>query len=107
MVNGSFLLDFDFDTMNRVLKHPTKNLRSNVETAREGMITLRDLMELPDLDRIKEYMRTGFEDGLGVKTYKGVISENEHRLAKELSSMYSSGEWTYRMDNKRRRRRTV
>ncbi|HUV82351.1 MAG TPA: lipoate--protein ligase [archaeon] len=105
MVNGSFLLDFDFETMDQVLKHPTKNLRPHVNTARQGMITLSDLMELPDLEEIKQALRAGFEDALGIGTYDGQLSEAEIILAQELTTLYTSRDWIYRMDDKRKKRR--
>jgi len=105
MVNGSFLLDFDFDTMDRVLKHPTRNLRPEVKTAREGMVTLSDLMELPPVDIIKQTLRSGFEEALDIGTYEGTISGEEERLAVGLTRQYASLEWTYRMDQKRAKRK--
>jgi len=48
LINGSLLMDFDFVLMDNVLKNPTKNLYP-VATAREGMITLKDM-------RIKDSM---------------------------------------------------
>ncbi|MCL7413366.1 MAG: lipoate--protein ligase family protein [ANME-2 cluster archaeon] len=107
MVNGSFLLDFDFDTMDRVLKHPTMNLRPDVQTARDGMVTLSDLVELPPVDSIKQILRSGFEEALDIGTYEGTISDDEERLALELTRQYASLEWTYRMDNKRAKRKNV
>lgn len=104
MINGSFLLDFDFKSMDCVLKHPTMNLRPNVATAREGMVSLSDLMNLPDINHIKQVLRTGFEEGLGVKTYEGKISDAEEMLAKKLTMLYTSSDWTYRMDDKKAKR---
>lgn len=105
MVNGSFLLDFDFDTMDRVLKHPTMNLRPDVQTARDGMVTLSDLMELPPVDTIKQILRSGFEKALDIGTYEGTISDGEEERAFELTRQYTSLEWTYRMDRKRAKRK--
>ncbi len=66
LVNGSLLLDFDFDMMDRVLKNPTKNLRP-VASARDGMITLRQ-MGITDIDTVKKALRQGFEEALGVNS---------------------------------------
>ena len=107
MVNGSFLLDFDFETMDQVLKHPTKNLKPHVKTARQGMITLSDLMELPDLNEIKQALRAGFEDALRIGTYDSQVSEAEVNMAQELTPLYKSRDWTYRMDDKRKKRQKV
>ncbi|MCK4937699.1 MAG: lipoate--protein ligase family protein [Methanosarcinales archaeon] len=107
MVNGSFLLDFDFDTMDCALKHPARNLRPNVNTARDGMVTLSDLMDLPPLDKIKQALCMGFEEALGIGTYEGTILDEEEKLAVELTRQYASVEWTYRNDHKRAKRKKV
>lgn len=108
MVNGSLLLDFDFETMDKVLRHPTKNLRPHLRTAREGMITLFELMDTPpEPGHVKKALHSGFEDALGIDTYRGHISDSEHRLAEELLKQYTSRQWTYRMDIKREKRNKV
>jgi len=59
LVNGSFLLDFGFDEMDRVLKNPTKNLADGVECARDGMITLSELLGGAgyDIDHVKGVLK--------------------------------------------------
>ena len=104
MVNGSLLLDFDFEKMDLVLKHPVKNLRPHVKTARQGMTTLSDLMESPDPEEIKQALRAGFEEALCIRTYDGQVSEAEVNIAYELTALYKSRDWTYRMDDKRKKR---
>jgi lipoate-protein ligase A len=62
LVNGSFLLDFGFDEMDRVLKNPTKNLAEGVERARDGMITLSELLNGAgyDIHHVKGALKRGF-----------------------------------------------
>jgi lipoate-protein ligase A len=107
LVNGSFLLDFGFDEMDRVLKNPTKNLADGVERARDGMITLLDLLGGADYDinHVKGALKRGFEDALGVEARRSALTESEIALARRLSEKHRSREWVYRMDDKRRRRR--
>jgi lipoate-protein ligase A len=99
LINGSLLLDFDFGLMDRVLKNPTKNLYP-VATAREGMITLKDI-GITDIDLAKKSLREGFETALGITTYEGKLTENEINISNQLLEKYLSHEWTYRMDIKR------
>ncbi|CAD7768557.1 Lipoate-protein ligase A subunit 1 [Candidatus Methanoperedenaceae archaeon GB37] len=104
LVNGSLLLDFNFDDMDRVLKNPTKNLREGISSARDGMITLSELLgRTPDLEEAKSVLRDGFEAALGVTTRDGVLTESEIELAEHLSKRHKSRDWIYRMDNKRRK----
>lgn len=99
LINGSFLLDFDFELMDMVLKNPTKNLYP-VASAREGMITLKDL-GLMDIFLAKKALREGFETALGMTTRDGPLTESEVYTADQLLEKYLSHDWTYRMDIKR------
>jgi len=107
LVNGSFLLDFGFDEMDRVLKNPPMNLAEGVECARDGMITLSELLDGAgyDIDYVKGALKRGFEDALGVEAQRGVLTDSEIELAQRLSEKHRSRDWIYRMDDKRRRRR--
>lgn len=95
-------MDFDFGLMDRALKNPTKNLYP-VNTAREGMITLKD-MGIMDIDLVKKALKEGFETALGIGTYPGLLTENEINTADQLLGKYQDHNWTYRMDIKRSKR---
>lgn len=103
LINGSLLLDFDFELMDKVLKNPTKNLYP-VNTARDGMITLKDI-GITENELIKNALRDGFEKGLCITTIDGELTENEIITAGKLLEKYKSIDWTYRMDIKRKRRK--
>ncbi len=99
LVNGSLLLDFDFDLMDRVLKNPVKNLFP-VASAREGMITLRE-MGVTDMTEVKKLLRQGFENALGIRSQDGALAEGEIEESGRLLQKYLRHEWTYRMDIRR------
>jgi lipoate-protein ligase A len=103
LVNGSLLLDFDFELMDKVLKTPTKNLYP-VASAREGMVTLREL-GIIDIDVIKNSLRQGFENALGISSFQGKLTESENELAADLLEKYVRNDWIYKMDNKRAMRK--
>jgi len=107
LVNGSFLLDFGFDEMDRVLKNPTMNLSEGVERARDGMITLSELLDGTgyDIDHVKGALKRGFEDALGIGARCSVLTDSEIELTQRLSEKHRSRDWIYRMDDKRLRRR--
>ncbi len=107
LVNGSFLLDFGFDEMDRVLKNPTKNLAEGVQNARDGMVTFSELLDGTDYDieHVKSAMKKGFEDALGIKSRRGVLTDSETEVAEQLSDKHRSRDWIYRLDDKRRKRR--
>jgi lipoate-protein ligase A len=103
LINGSLLLDFDFELMDKVLKNPTKNLFS-VNCAREGMITLKDL-GVTDIGFVKKTLRSGFESAIGITSEEGVLTEDEIQKADRLLEKYLDHEWTYKMDIKRAMRK--
>ncbi|MCE8422812.1 MAG: lipoate--protein ligase family protein [Candidatus Methanoperedens sp.] len=99
LVNGSLLIDFDFELMDKVMKNPTKNLKP-VANARDGMITLKE-MGITDIIEIITALREGFERALGVKSQDGALTGSELDMAYRLLEKYTQKEWTYRMDIKR------
>ena len=103
LVNGSLLLDFDFEIMDRVLKNPTKNLRP-VASAMEGMITLRQ-MGITGVETVKKALKDGFEEALGIKSCDGELTDSENELASVLLEKYLRNDWIYKMDNKRTMRK--
>lgn len=103
LVNGSLLLDFDFELMDKVLKNPTKNLRP-VASAREGMITLKQI-GITDIDTVKKALKQGFEEVLGINSFEGELTDSENELATVLMDKYTMNDWIYKMDNKRAMRK--
>ncbi|MCZ7392206.1 MAG: biotin/lipoate A/B protein ligase family protein [Candidatus Methanoperedens sp.] len=105
LINGSLLLDFDFELMDKVLKNPTKNLHP-VNCAREGMITLKE-MGIADLSAVKKALRQGFEKALGISSRDGMLTVSEAATADRLLDKYMQKDWTYRMDIKRTLRKKL
>jgi lipoate-protein ligase A len=99
LINGSLLIDFDFELMDKVLKNPTKNLRS-VEHAREGMITLKEI-GITNMDVIKSSLKNGFEKALGINSQEGMLTGSEIEMANLEMERYLRYEWLYKMDIKR------
>ncbi len=105
MINGSLLIDFDFDLMEKVLKNPTKNLLS-VKQARDGMITLKEI-GITDIKGIKTFLRKGFEEALGIKTKEGRLTSGEIEMANILHHKYKQKEWIFKRDIKRRKKHAL
>jgi lipoate-protein ligase A len=105
LINGSLLLDFDFELMDKVLKNPAKNLCS-VASAREGMTTLKEL-GVTDMRTVKTVLRQGFEKALGIESNYGRLTASEADMANQLLHKYAQKDWTYRMDIKRMLRKKV
>jgi len=104
LINGSLLLDFDFGLMDKVLKNPTKNLYP-VNSARDGMITLKDL-GVTDIGFVKKTLKQGFESALGIAAEEGMLTRDELQMADRLLEKYLDHEWTHKMDIKRALRKS-
>jgi len=55
---------------------------------------------------VKKALKGGFETALGIRTYPGVLTENEINTADQLLVKYQDHDWIYRMDIKRSLRKT-
>jgi len=99
LINGSLLMDFDFELMDKVLKNPKKNLRP-VACARDGIVTLKEL-GIIDMDIVKKELRQGFEKALGISSQNGILGKSEVEMADRLLDTYMQKDWTYKMDIKR------
>ena len=99
LVNGSLLIDFDFELMDKVLKNPVKNLLP-VEKARDGMITMKDILTI-DLESAKKALREGFEKALGINSEQGILTGSEIELSYRFMQKYLQHDWIYKMDIKR------
>ncbi len=104
LINGSLLLDFDFELMDKVLKNPTKNLRP-VGCAKDGMITLKEI-GITDIEDVKNALRGGFEQALGISSNDGLLTLSEAEMANRLLDKYLQHDWIYRMDIKRALRKS-
>lgn len=104
LINGSLLLDFDFVSMGKILKNPTKNLYP-VNCARDGMITLKDIGVI-DIEFVKKTLKQGFESALGIPIGEGILTKDEIQMADRLLEKYHDHEWTYKMDIKRALRKS-
>jgi len=103
MVNGSLLLDFDYETMSMLLLNPTKNLPGNPKKPEDGLTSLkREMGEKPSFQKVKKVLRLGFEEALNIKLKRGFLTKGELNLALKLKPKYLSREWVFHMDLKRK-----
>jgi len=96
--NGTLLLDFDIEEMQRISNIPKeKFLDKKIASIREGLTWLdRELGEQRDMDEIKNVMKEKFEERFHIRLKSGALSAEEIALTKKLLPKYYSDEWTYR-----------
>jgi len=104
MVNGNVLLDFDHETMRKVLLHPLKNLPGNPRRTEEGLTDLRrELGREVQTRKVEDALRRGLEEALDMKLVEGVLTPEELEETSRMRKRYLSDSWTLLMDERRER----
>ena len=95
---GNVILDWDFDSLVRVLKVPDEKFRDKMaKSMREWLTSLKqELGYVPPLERIKELIAEGFERALGIRLVRGEPTPEEIRVYEEVVlPKHKSREWLY------------
>ncbi|MGP3702612.1 MAG: lipoate--protein ligase family protein [Candidatus Bathyarchaeota archaeon] len=101
MVNGDILLDFDYETMCKVLKNPLKNLPGNPKNPEHGLTSIkRELKRSVEYEEAKKILRTCFEETLNIQLFEDTLKVEELNLALKLNQKYQSKTWLYKFDLK-------
>ena len=96
---GTLLVDFDVETMLRVLRIPTEKLRDKeVTSTRERVTCLNWLLgETPDEADILDALVRGFEGSLGIETERGRLSPWERQYVVDHVADFRSRDWVHRI----------
>ena len=96
--HGTFLVDFDMETMLKVLKIPKEKIADKgIKFVEERMTTLKKALGRDvSMEEAKDALLKGFQKALNVEFYKDELTEEERALAEKLVSKYESNEWTFR-----------
>jgi lipoate-protein ligase A len=109
LFQGTMLVDFDVDTMLRALRIPVEKLKAKeIDSVRERVTCLRwELGRVPPLEEIKGAIRSGFEEGLGIRLEPGGLTVEEEDLFREKLPYFESDEWIDQVRPEFQRTRTV
>jgi lipoate-protein ligase A len=103
--SGSFLVDFDYEKMSKYLTNPVKNLKPGIKNPADGLTSLnRELNRKVSIEEAKTELRKGFDKALG-KSTDCFLTEYELSKAEDLKPRYFTEEWTFRADERRKRRK--
>jgi lipoate-protein ligase A len=93
--HGTVLVDPDIRRMFELLKvSPEKISDKFIVSVYERVTTVkRELGKKPDFEEVRNAMRAGFEESLGVKLLEGELTQEELGLAAKLRPKYASQEW--------------
>ncbi len=97
LVVGSFLFDFDTETMARCLKVPSEKFRDKLRQGLNDYMTTmtRELPKLPSRDVVKNLFLQHIEQTLGLKPVTDAASEAEQAAIAAAVRDLSDPEWTY------------
>ncbi|MBI5445956.1 MAG: lipoate--protein ligase family protein, partial [Deltaproteobacteria bacterium] len=99
LFQGTLLIDFDVETMVRVLRVPAEKLRDReIDSVRERVTCLGwELGAVPDLEAVKAALRFGMEELLGTSFLPGGLSPLEETLFRELRPKFASPQWSHHL----------
>lgn len=97
VVVGSFMFDFNFELMSKVLKVSSEKMRDKIfQSLNEYMTTMtKQLGQAPDRESVMKIYREKVETILGRKIICGELSAKELQIAEQLDAQFASDEWLY------------
>lgn len=109
MFQGTMLVDFDVDTMLRVLRIPVEKLKAKeIDSVKDRVTCLNwELGYTPPLDDIKAAIQHGFEKELEIHLEPGGLTSEEQELFERKKARYHSWEWIDRVNPRFQKREAV
>lgn len=97
LFQGTLLVDLDVESMIKALRIPTEKLSAKgLLSARERVTSLREeLGRLPSLDEVKDALRHGFENTLGVSFTAGELTAAETELCTAYEQEHRQNAWIH------------
>jgi len=97
VVVGSFMFDFNFELMSKVLKVSSEKMRDKIfQSLNEYMTTMtRQLGRAPDRESVMKIYREQVETILGRKMIPGELTAKESQVAEQLDAQFARDEWLY------------
>ena len=95
MFQGTMLVDFDVNTMLRALRIPVEKLKAKeIDSVKDRVTCLKwELGYIPSLADIKQAVKTGFEQCLGIQLKSGGLTHEEERVFQEKLSYFKTSQW--------------
>ncbi|MBQ03628.1 lipoate--protein ligase [Candidatus Bathyarchaeota archaeon] len=97
LFQGTLLVDFDVDTMLRVLRIPVMKLKDKeIDSVKERVTCLRwELGYAPSAEEIKAALIRGFEETFNLILIPGLLTGAESRLLAQNLTFYGSTDWIH------------
>ncbi|MEM1666763.1 MAG: DUF116 domain-containing protein [Nitrososphaerota archaeon] len=97
LFQGTLLVNFDVETMIKVLKIPIIKLKDKeLESVKKRVTCLKwELGYIPDYEEIKSALIRGFEETLNIELKLGELTNHELELFEKKLSWFGSEEWIF------------
>ncbi|MHA1271064.1 MAG: lipoyl protein ligase domain-containing protein [Candidatus Helarchaeota archaeon] len=97
ILTGNFLLDFDFESMIKILKVPDEKFRDKVyKSLKDRLTTMKEeLGYIPPISNIIKKFIINLENEFGLKCEKSGLTDLENRILKDLYKKYIDPTWIY------------
>ncbi|MBW2984781.1 lipoate--protein ligase family protein [Candidatus Woesearchaeota archaeon] len=90
--HGSILLDVDYDKLISLFNMGNKE--EIIKLSKQRITSIKKFNKKISLEKIKKYLKQGFEKNLKVKLFDDELTDNEIKLAKKLAKdKYSTKKW--------------
>ncbi len=95
LFQGTMLTDFDVDAMLKSLRIPVEKLKAKeIDSVKERVTCLKwELGYVPPLDEVKQAIKTGFSEYLGIRLEPGGLTADEEALFREKLPWFQSTQW--------------
>ncbi len=95
LFQGTMLVDFDVDTMQKCLQVPVEKLREKeIDSVKQRVTCLKwELGVAPALEEIKDAIRNSFERHFKIRLEPGDLTDEEKGLFEKKLSYYKSNKW--------------
>jgi lipoate-protein ligase A len=99
---GSFMFDFDTETMAKALKVPSEKFRDKLRTSLDDYMTTmkKELSKTPSREKVKALFLKQVTECLGVEVDEDFASMSELDAINEQESILASDDWTYQLGRK-------
>jgi len=97
--HGTTLLDLDVNVMFQALKVPKEKISDKmIADARQRVTSIREVLGREvSMSELRNALRTGFSEALGIELVRGHLTRSERDTAKRLvAEKYSTREWNFK-----------
>jgi len=95
--HGSILVDFDVNTMSKIIKGPEEKLRARGVVSPKKRVTwiCKELGREINMESLKSSLKRGFEEVFSIRFLQDDLTDIELKYVKDIRKKYASDEWIF------------